>query len=143
MSQRFPRLSRNARSLYFRFRSSGESALWSLRHARAMETFQRLEDRGRARIIAQPEEENYFDVFGRENISAREDAEIARQIEVGGCWVTIAQVKCSSCGAWQTVNSCGMHVGYDDVLSPFDNPYVADHMLAIVDSVKARGRRHC
>lgn len=74
-----------------------------------------------ARIIVEPEQESYFDVFGEpegyENGDdewvppEQEREEIYELIERDGLWWFAAQRKCPCCGAWETVGSIGMVIG--------------------------------
>lgn len=84
------------------------------------ETVEELYD-GRARICVEPEEENYFDVYGEpegytdadgnEVTPEQEREDIIDLIERDGLWYYFAQVRCPQCGNWETVDSIGMVIG--------------------------------
>lgn len=73
-----------------------------------MEIYEQLNDN--ARIIVEPEQDYYFDVFGEPEGYENAD-DICELIDRDGLWWYAAQRKCPHCGAWETVDSIGMVIG--------------------------------
>ena len=113
----------------------GQDAKVSLSCAKAIVDFRELEDHGKVRLWAEQEQESYFDVYGKPD-SEEEYDHICDQIERFGCYCVMAQVwkGCDKCGrgGWETVDSVGMCVGYENPLSPYENCYVCDLMVVAV-----------
>lgn len=73
------------------------------------------------RIIAIPETENYFDVYGEpegyetgtdEVVTAEQERnDIVDMINRDGLWQYASQCRCPACGQWETVDSIGMVIG--------------------------------
>ncbi len=87
------------------------------------------------RIRAEIEQDNYFSVYGRENISKEEDAEIERMIELWGMYCVISEYLDND-GEWQIADSVGMCI-YENPLNPFENEYVIDLMKSALDKREA------
>lgn len=103
--------------------------------------FRKLEDEGLVRMRAEPESESYFDSYGEpeaytdakgRHVSA-EDAlkDLVHVLDLYGCWWTCSEVLVD--GEWEMADSCGMHTGYKNPLSPLENCYVVDEMQAALD----------
>jgi hypothetical protein len=73
-----------------------------------MEIYEQLNEN--ARIIVEPEQESYFDVYGEPD-TPEDRADICDLIDRDGLWWYAAQRKCPHCGAWETVDSIGMIIG--------------------------------
>lgn len=126
---------------YAKFRKAGYRPIDAWRDAGIVAEFEQLERDYEIRIIAEPEHNAYFDVYGRPQgytdangrwVSPEEErAEISRLIDRDGCWIVCAQVK-NDDDEWETVDSVGMCVGYSDPCDPLENCYVPDLMLACI-----------
>ena len=126
--------------LYRRFRAAGYSAQSALHAAKVYSAFS---DRDDVRIMADDEQENYFDVYGEpegyvnlfvRNVTAdQERDELVEQIERNGCYCVYSQARDPQSGKWRVVDSVGMCVGYRDACSPFDNEHVIDLMQAAIE----------
>ncbi len=123
--------------LYCRFRDAGighivgEYAAGCLRAAKTYYQFRVLEAAGKVRIAAEPEEDNYFDVYGEPDTKQEREAIVAA-LEQHGCWHVYTEVKCHCCGNWERADSIGMCV-YSNPTSPFENDYVIDLMRRAID----------
>lgn len=123
----------------------GRDAECSLSAAKTILAFRELESRGLVRMRAEPEQENYFDVFGEPESytnaqghevsadKARED--LIATLDRDGCWWTVSEWFDGD--EWQHADSCGMHAGYKNPLDPFENCYVIQEMRAAVDAWNA------
>ena len=122
---------------YQTFRTAGYRAAEALRAVKVVNAYAQLPEDQRA-ILAEPESESYFDVFGQpvgytniygQIISAEDERkEIERQIEVNGDYRIAAYWR------GELVDSVGHCVGYDDPLNPMENAYVLDLMQAVLDA---------
>ena len=112
----------------------GRDAECSLRTARTILAFREAEKAGLVRLRCEPEEENYFDVYGRED-DEREQKRMEEIIERDGCWWTCAEWFDGE--EWQMADSCGMHTGYADPLDPFQNCYIPGEMQSALDALAA------
>jgi hypothetical protein len=108
----------------------GESAKWALRDARTIVQFN---DNDNVRIVAEPEEEDYFSAYGRE--SPEQDKRTEEIIERFGCWYVKGEYKCPICGNWETADGIGMCTGYNDPTSPYQNEYVPGIMRETLDQL--------
>ena len=127
---------------YRKFRLAGYQPPEAVRAARTVLEFRTLWLDGLVEIAQEHEVENYFDVFGEpdgyvnangKRVSAEQERkEIEDSIERLGCMTTYANVRDDADSEWETIDSCGMHVGYEDATSPYENAYVIDHMAACV-----------
>ena len=106
-------------------------------HAKILETWREYETAGLVRLRTVPEEENYFDVYGKPD-TEKERLLIESDLEQNGCWFIIAEV--NNDGKWEAVDSVGMCV-YADPIDPFENCYVTDLMAAAINAV-AQGGSH-
>lgn len=86
------------------------------------------------RISSEPEVENYFDVFGREE-NERDQQRMQDTIDRLGCRYVFTEYRDAN-RAWQRADSIGMCV-YDDPESPFENCYVAELMCAAIKGAEA------
>jgi len=73
--------------------------------------FKEAERAGLARVRIEPEEADYFQVFGEEDDDEYR-AEIVRAVAIMGLWRYCAEVRRD--GRWVQVDSCGMVFGADD-----------------------------
>jgi len=127
---------------YRKFRSNppfirvGHSAEDALDAARTVVKFSELKDAGMVRIMAEPEDESYFSVYGEPD-SPKERERIVDALEREGLWYVHADVNrsCEQCGdeQWDNVDAIGMCV-YDRPTDPFVNPYVVALMRAAIDA---------
>ena len=67
-------------------------------------------ERGLARSVAEPECENYFDVYGRED-NPEWEAEVVRQVDTWGVWHVRIDVRAESGDRWSNGASLGMVFG--------------------------------
>lgn len=135
----------HVRNRYAQARRAGYPPADALRTARIVDAFEDMENAGMVRIIAEPEQESYFDVYGEpegyvnehgRRVSAEEQrAEIVRTLEQDGCWYVAAQVQCSECEEWRTVDGIGMNTGYGDPTDWRVNWYVPDLMSAALNEI--------
>jgi len=88
-------------------------------------------DLGPVRISARPD-----DSYSPAHIGTREEEpETWEAYDRGGAWGTVGEYWDGEC--WQVADSVWGHVGYKNVLDPFENSYVADIMLATVAAYRA------
>ena len=113
----------------------GRYAEGCLRGARVIAKFRELEDTDKVRIVAEPEQESYFSVYGEPDTAEERDAMVA-ELELNGCWWVCAQVACPKCGEWQHVDSVGMCTGYSNPTDPMQNVYVIDLMESALAAVE-------
>lgn len=109
---------------YIRFRNSGMRAQQALRAAKALSLFHAAESCGLARVRV--EDDTDFDS------SWMDDSQ--RSSWDGFAFGTVAEIKRRD-GTWDIVDSVWGHVGYVTVDSPFENWYVADHLMTIRDAL--------
>lgn len=121
---------------YHKFREAGARPVHALSAARTVARFRELEDAGVVRLRLEPEFENYFDVFGEPD-DPSEKAILCDAIERGGLWYTASDYLDPSTGEWENADGCGMHLGYNDALDPFENWYVADEMAEAISKLEA------
>lgn len=118
---------------YRRLRADGYKPAESRDHARTLAEFGLFEwdenadspPVGTLRIRADAEQENYFDVYGKED-TEKAQRETERILEVFGCWCVFVEMWDGN--TWQHVDSVGMCTGYDRPTDPFCNAYVIDLM---------------
>jgi hypothetical protein len=115
----------------------GENAKWALRHAKTLATFRTLESQGLVRIVAEPETDNYFDVYGDLTENPRQLAELERTLELYGVRWVAADFFNPYTEEWETADSIGMCTGYSDPTSPFENCYVPQLMRSAIDRLVA------
>lgn len=127
--------------IYKQFRVAGNNAAVSLRSAKTVLAFRKLESEGLVRMRVEPETESYLDSYGEpeeyiaqdgRHVSAKEALEeLLHTLETYGCWWTCSEVLVD--GTWEHADSCGMHTGYKNPLCPVENCYVVDEMQAALD----------
>jgi hypothetical protein len=151
-------MDRTLATTYHKFREHspfmlvGENAAQALRSAKTLIAFRELEEQGKVRIKVEPEYENYFDVFGEPDDS-KDRQRIIDQIERDGCWCVIVEylerTECTieDCACpfhrapremWETADSIGMCVGYNDPTDPFENAYIIGLMEEAIDQYRAQ-----
>ena len=127
----------------------GHDAQSALQSARVVTSYLKLKEAGLVTLRASPECENYFDVYGEPEgyINAQghhvspEQArkEMCDILDRLGCWYVSSAVNrgCRHCGRsdWETVDGVGMCAGYENPMSPYENPYVVDLMAAAIAAV--------
>jgi hypothetical protein len=133
---------------YQRMRQAGYSAKDALRNAKIVAEWQQAEADGLVRLLAEPEEECYYDVFGepeaytdvngRRVSEAQARAKLDRLIELHGVWIVIAEYRTSEDDAWQRADSIGMNAGYRNPLDPVQNAYVPDLMQSALRALEAQ-----
>jgi hypothetical protein len=123
----YKRLRQNAPYL-----TTGTNAQSHLRDARMLAEWDEYEALGLVRIRVKDDpfyERHDFD--GAERCTEDYPCAECRAIERGdGPCVTISEWRLSVDDEWEEADSCWGHVGYDRPDSPFENPYVIDHMHA-------------
>lgn len=114
-------------------------AACALRSARTLAEWRQAEAVGLVRLQADPEQENYFDVYGKPD-SEKERKAIEDCLERMGCYVVYSEVNhgSESRDDWQHCDSVGMCV-YDNPLDPFENCYVIDLMRSALDQIPQPG----
>jgi len=137
--------------LYAQFRANpsmihtGRNAECALRCARTLARFRELESHGLVRLRAEEEQENYFDVYGRED-SEKYQKQMEETLQRYGCWWIVAEwltgeEACDGSDEWEQADSIGMCVYYDP-LSPFENCYVIGLMQSAIDALENSEREH-
>lgn len=120
----------------------GRDAECSLRSAKTILAFRQLESDGLVRMRCEPEEESYFDVYGKPELEWRNGHTLSREetdknlealLELDGVWWTVAEWFDGY--EWQQADSCGMHAGYKNPLDPFENCYVIQEMQSAIDAL--------
>ena len=117
---------------YKKFRAAGmggivgEDAKNCLHAARILMQWEDGEDDEKVRLRICPEGENYFSVYGEENISKKEDDNIRKQIDLWGCVSIISEYRDEN-DRWHIADSIGMCI-YKNPASPFENCYIIDLM---------------
>ena len=139
-------MNKSEQKTYQAARKEGYGAAESLRIAKTQEVFHNLEYQGLVRLRAEPEEENYFDVYGEptgyegangRRVSAEQERkETYDLINLHGCWCIFSEWRGSEESDWERADSVGMCAGYKNVLSPIENRYVVDLMRAAIDEVE-------
>jgi DNA primase large subunit len=119
---------------YRRFRDLGYTAQYAIRAAKIIYQFRELESDELVRLIAQQETEDYFSVYGRENISKQEDKHIQELIDTWGCWHIRSEYRNKN-DQWQRADSIGMCI-YKDPKDAFDNVYIIDLMQSAIEYVQ-------
>jgi len=119
---------------------TGRQAEMALRDARILAEWRELESEGKVRLIAEPEQESYFDVYGEPD-SEKERKAIVEALEDKGCY-WVASEYLTTCDndeheVWEQADSIGMCV-YDDPTDPFENCYVIDLMSSAIDKVRGQ-----
>ena len=102
---------------------------------------------GTVRLRAEPEVDNYFDVygepegytdtFGRYHSPEDARAEICRQIELNGCLCVFGEYWDKGSREWVAADSIGMCI-YDRPLDPFCNDYAAGIMAETMRQYRAQ-----
>lgn len=134
----------SARRKFQQLRAAGLKASEALRSAKIWEAFEEAEAEGLLRLQQIPEQGGPFDSFGEpeayqdpsgRRISAEEaKAEALRLADLWGGWIVSVEIfrpACEICGrpeGWKALDSVGGFWGYEDPLSPLQNPYAADLM---------------
>jgi hypothetical protein len=141
-------MSKTQDQYYTQFRKAGYLPIQALRASKTLLQWAELEDQDLVRLSAEPEQENYFDVYGEpdgyedgngRHVSAEQERkELEREIELNGCWVVYSEYRATPDDSWERADSIGICTGYRDPLSPFENDYVIDLMQAAVDAVEAQ-----
>lgn len=111
-------------------------AACALQSARTLAQWRELENGGLVRLKAEPEQENYFDVYG-EPETAKERKAIEQQLDRDGCWIVIAEYFDGT--HWQQADSIGMCSGYSNPTDPFQNDYVTDLMRSAIKAIPQPG----
>lgn len=133
------------RNLYLKFRQHspfmlvGHNAKLAMDSAKTLLEFRQLESAGLVRMRCEPETENYFHVYGepeprRGQTQKQATKELEALLERDGVWWTVSEWFDGD--EWQHADSCGMHTGYKDPLSPFENCYIIQEMQAAIDALR-------
>ncbi len=132
--------------LYAQFRHNmpfvlvGSNAKLALDSAKTLLAFREAESKGLVRMLAEPEDESYFQVYGYPD-TKKEREEMERIIERDGCWRSASEWFDGD--SWNHADSCGMHTGYSDPLDPFENGYIIQEMQAALDALAAHSEALC
>jgi len=118
------RTDKNTLSNYRRFRAIGQTPAQAMRSARILTKWAALEFRGKVRIQAEDEQEDYFRVYGEPD-TEEERKGIVEAIERHG--LTYVFTEYFSAGEWHHADSIGMCI-YERPTDPFDNCYGIDLM---------------
>lgn len=115
-------------------------AACAMRQARILAHWREAEAACLVRLRCEPEQESYFDVFGKPD-TEKERKQMEATLERLGCWYIVAEVNDGSEAEgddWRIVDAIGMCV-YDNPLDPFENCYVPDLMKAALDAIPQPG----
>lgn len=123
----------------------GHNAAQALSAARTLLRFRELESQGLVRLRTEPEQENYFGVYGMED-NPKHQKQMEETIERLGCdWVVAewntGEEACDGSDEWEQADSIGMCV-YEDSTDPFENCYVIELMQSAIDAVETSEREH-
>lgn len=105
-----------------RGRSRPKKAKPETREERIRHQWDEAEAAGLVRLRDDPEQENYFDVYGEPD-DPQERAELEEAIERHGVWYIYSQYLSQDTGSWETADGIGMIFGND---VGDDNPYIID-----------------
>lgn len=127
-------------------RLAGYAPVQALRNAKIVQEFEIAERAGLVRLVAEAEEENYFNVYGEPEgylnaqgnwVTPEQEREnIAEIIERDGCWIVLSEYWGD--GKWVYADSVGMCV-YSNPRSAFENCYVPDLMQAALEGIGQPG----
>ena len=115
-------------------------AACALSHARTLAEWREAEQAGLVRLRVEPEQESYFDVYGKPE-TEKQRAMIEAQLERDGCWVVVSEVNQGdemTGDNWEIADAIGMNV-YNDPCDPFENCYVPDLMRQALNAVAMPG----
>jgi hypothetical protein len=125
---------RRIRSLGNRGGIVGEAARSAWDDAGVRCIFARLEAQDKVRIIAEPEIESYFDVYGQ--CETRKDREqLDRVINDWGCWRVVSQYRADVDADWEDADSVGMCI-YRNPCDPDENCHVDGLMSSAIDAME-------
>lgn len=121
----------------------GEDALSSLRIARTIHTFNRL-DEDYVRVVAVPDESP--DLSHLDDLpEGKRKAEVER-LNRDGVWVVVSEFRTDTDSDWQQADCIG-GCDYSNPTSPYENCYVPDLMSNAIDqlreALKGRYCKHC
>lgn len=71
------------------------------------------------RLRYEPEHESYWDVYGRDGASEKDQKEIGRLIERDGLWWCVAEARATPDDPWEEADSLGMIVGVNPELDGY------------------------
>lgn len=71
------------------------------------------------RLRFEPEHESYWDIYGCDGVSKKDQKEIDRLIERDGLWWCVAEARASEDDSWEQADSIGMLLGIDDDVSGY------------------------
>lgn len=126
--------------LYRKFRSNppfmlvGYNAIQALEAAKLIEAWNRLESVGLVRLQAEADEDYQWNEY---------DPKESEKYGDDGAWGSVGEYRTSPDGEWETGDSVWGHVGYNDVLSPYENCYILDIMRQTVEDLKAALQSRC
>lgn len=114
-------------------------AACAIRNARTLAEWRAARNSNLVRLRMIPEEESYFDVFGRPD-NEKERKEIETLLDRWGCYWVVSEVNHGNetRDDWQHADSIGMCV-YANPLDPFENCYIPDLMRAALDAIPQPG----
>jgi hypothetical protein len=123
---------------YKRFRDAGRTAEDALDSARTLARWDEAEQTGSVRIVARPDPDSSPSDWHDTKGGACE-CEDCRAYARDGAWGTVGEYRTDPDSEdWTHADSVWGHVGYNDVLSPLENPYVVDIMAATLDALDAQ-----
>lgn len=100
---------------YLEFRQKGWMAQEALSAARTMLKVQPFLDRGLVRLRLEPEEDNYWDVYGKEGETEKNIRYINDLIERNGLWWACTEARLTKRHPWEHGGSVGMLIGTADL----------------------------
>jgi len=125
----------NKKYYYKKLRTMGYEAKWAWHDAGTLETWDILGNQGLVRLWQEPEQENYWDVYGKSD-SLKEKWLIEDLIERWGCWYIFGEYKCQCCGSWNHGDGVGMIIQLNPL--SLENPYLVDIMAGTLNGFKEK-----
>ena len=95
-----------------------------------MKQFEKLKEDNKVCLHMEPEQENYFSVYGEPDTVEEKNA-IIHEIDTYGLWYIVSEVRCKCCSKWDVADSVGMCI-FNDPLDPVENPYIIDLMNSAI-----------
>lgn len=117
---------------------TGRQAEMALRDARILASWRELESQGKVRLVVEPEQESYFDVYGEPD-NEKERKSLIETLDRLGCYWVAAEYL-TTCDndeheVWEQADSIGMCV-YEDPTDPFENCHIIQLMESAIEKVQ-------